>query len=102
MISIIKGTTPTIKYTFEVINPSDIVTAVLTIKSCGIITITKTLEDATVGETDISWTLTQEETLSITTGQARIMLNWVTNSSTRGASEETAINIVQNQVQEVL
>ena len=66
------------------------------------ITITKTLEDATIGETDISWILTQEETLSLATGQARMMLNWVTNGSIRGASEETPIDIVQNQVKEVL
>lgn len=102
MISIIQGTTPTIKYTFNIVNPSDIVKAVLTIKSCGVITVTKTLEDATVGETDISWTLTQEDTLTLATGKARMMLNWVTNSSTRGTSEETVIDILQNQVKEVL
>ena len=102
MISIIRGTTPTIKYTFRIVNPSDIVTAVLTIKSRGTIAITKTLEDAIVGETDLSWTLTQEETLSLTAGQARMMLNWVTSGGTRGASAETAINVEQNQVKEVL
>ena len=65
MTRIIIGTTPTITYTFKVVPVDSIVTAVLTIKERGENIIEKDLSDATVGEDTLSWTLTQEETLSL-------------------------------------
>lgn len=102
MIEIIIGTTPTIIYKFKIVSPADFVTAILTIKSMGMIIIEKTLADATAGEDSLSWTLTQEETLLIGTRSCKMMLNWVTHSGKRGASEETTIVGVSNHVREVI
>lgn len=63
---IARGTTPTIKYTFTIINPSDITVAYLTIKQ-GSVTIERDIDTATVNEDSIEWTLTQEETLALST-----------------------------------
>ena len=61
-----RGTTPTIQYNFKIIDPSTIVTAYLTIKQDGVLMIEKNLSEATVGDNFLNWTLTQEETLSLT------------------------------------
>lgn len=61
---IARGTTPTIKYTFTIVNASDITDAYLTIKQ-GTITIERGFDTATIGEDSIEWTLTQEETLKL-------------------------------------
>lgn len=58
-----RGTTPTVTYTFKVVDPADITVAYLTIKQRGNLTIEKTLETADVGEKTLKWTLTQQETL---------------------------------------
>lgn len=102
MTQIIIGTAPTIIYTFHVVSPADMTKAILTIKCNGQIILEKTLADATVGENSLSWTLTQQETLEIGTRSGKMMLNWLTNSGTRGASEETAIMGVTNHKREVI
>ena len=102
MTKIIIGTTPTITYTFKVVPVDSIVTAVLTIKERGVDIIEKDLSDATVGQDTLSWTLTQEETLSIGVKSASIMLNWLTADGTRGASREEVINGVNNHIREVI
>lgn len=102
MIEIIIGTTPTITYNFKVVSPIDLTKAILTIKSMGQIIIEKTLADAVVGENSLSWTLTQQETLDIGTRSGKMMLNWLTNSGTRGASAETIIVGVTNHKREVI
>ena len=76
--------------------------AILTIKCNGQIILEKTLADATVGENSLSWTLTQQETLNIGTRSGKMMLNWLTHSGKRGASEETTIAGIQNHVKEVI
>ena len=93
MASIIRGTTPTLKYTFNSIQVSDIVTAYLSIKSNE--DIEKSLADATIGEDYISWTLSQEETLSL--GESvKVMINWKLSDGTRGASKKTSIRVDDN------
>lgn len=99
---IIIGTTPTITYKFKLVPPSDINTAILTIVCGGSILIEKTLEEASVGEDTLSWTLSQEETLSLGTRSAKMMLNWKTESGLRGASRETSIKGVTNHKKEVI
>lgn len=101
MNKIIIGTTPTIIYTFKTVSVSDITVAILTIKS-GKDTLTKTLEDAEVGEDRLSWTLTQEETLSICSETSSMMLNWKTSDGTRGASAKTTVVMSDNYVREVI
>ena len=102
MTNIIIGTTPTITYKFSIVSPADFRTAILTIKNQSEIIIEKTLADAVAGEDSLSWTLTQQETLLIGTRSCKMMLNWVTHSGKRGASEETAIMGVSNHVREVI
>ena len=93
MASIIRGTTPTLKYTFNRIHISDIVAAYLSIKSNE--DIEKSLADATIGEDYISWTLSQEETLSFG-DNVKVMVNWLLSDGTRGASEKTSIRVDDN------
>lgn len=102
MTQIIIGTTPTITYNFKVVSVSDLTKAILTIKCNGQIILEKTLADAVVGENSLSWTLTQQETLDIGTRSGKIMLNWLTNLGTRGASAETSIMGVTNHKREVI
>lgn len=61
---IIRGTTPTIKFTFKTVDPQQIVTAYLTMKQ-GELVIEKNLADGTVGENYIEWRLSQAETVSL-------------------------------------
>lgn len=102
MTQIIIGTTPTITYNFKVVSVSDLTKAILTIKCNGQVILEKTLADAVVGEDSLSWTLTQQETLSIGTRSGKMMLNWLTHSGKRGASEEITIAGIQNHVKEVI
>ena len=101
MTQIIIGTTPTITYKFKIVSPADLRTAILTIKNQSQTILEKTLADAVVGDDSLSWTLTQQETLTIGTRTAKMMLNWVTHSGKRGASTETTIAGVSNHVKEV-
>lgn len=104
MIKIVIGTTPTIKYTFSVVDPADFSEAILTIKdSRKTEKLRKTLDMATVGSDYVEWTLTQAETLSLGTGSAlSMMLNWLTHGGTRGASAEEAVMAVNNHIREVM
>lgn len=102
MTQIIIGTTPTITYKFKIVSPAELEKAILTIKIAGQVILEKTLADAVVGEDSLSWTLTQQETLNIGTRSGKMMLNWLTHSGKRGASEETTIAGIQNHVKEVI
>lgn len=104
MVKIIIGTTPAIKYKFSIVDPADFTEAILTIKdSRKQEKLRKTLGTATIGTDYIEWTLTQAETLSLGTGSAlSMMLNWLTNDGTRGASAEEAVVAVNNHIREVM
>lgn len=104
MVKIVIGTTPTIKYNFKVIKPSDLHEAILTIVDrAKAEKVRKELDTATVGTDSIEWVLTQAETLSLGTGNNLfMMLNWLTNDGTRGASPEEIVVGVNNHIREVL
>lgn len=102
MAQIIRGTTPTIEFTFSHISVADIATAILTIKQGGEILVEKDLTSATVGEDSLSWTLTQEECLDLKYGKSTVMINWLLASSTRGASREYIVEIINNHINEVI
>lgn len=102
MANIIKGTTPTIQYTFKTVDVSFITTAILTIKQGGVLAVEKTLEAAIIGESTISWRLTQEETLALLVGTVTMMINWVTSDGTRGASKKDMVVIEGNDIEEVI
>ena len=99
---IVIGTTPTITYTFKTVSPSDFRVADLTVKVAGQILIERNIDTATIKDTEIEWTLTQEETLLIGTRSGKIMLNWVTNSGTRGVGETKSFVGGDNHKREVL
>lgn len=102
MAQIIRGTTPTIEFTFKQIEVSKLVTAILTVKQSGHVLIEKEMDEATVGETSVSWELTQEECLLLNYGRSTIMINWLLQDGTRGASNEYPVDIVQNHIPEVI
>lgn len=87
MAQIIRGTTPTLEFTYRDITVSDITTAILTLSQSGQIVIEKDLTSATVGEDTISWELTQEETLSLNGAKnVKVICDWVLASGVRGRS----------------
>ena len=102
MISIIRGTTPTVKYTFSKIDVDDLTAAYLTFEQCGSIIIEKDISVATIVDGEISWRLDQEDTLAATCGQAKMMLNWLLADGTRGASNELGVSFKDNQKDEVI
>lgn len=57
-----RGTTTEIQYSFDQVSVADITVCYLTLKQ-GSLIIEKTLTDATVGESTLTWRLTQAETL---------------------------------------
>lgn len=102
MATIIKGTTPTIKYTFNTVRPADISVAYLTATQGGTQKLNKALAAATVGTDYIAWTLTQEETLGLAADMIYFMCNWKKQDGTRGASEEMGVLVTTNQKNEVI
>lgn len=102
MTSIIKGTTPTIQFTFNYIHPTDIEVAYLTVKQNKTVILEKDITEATVGENTISWKLEQEDTLSFALGKVGIMHNWRLFDGTRGASKEAFITVDDNHKDEVI
>ena len=100
---IISGTTPTITYKFSSIDIAELAKAIMTIKMNGVIKITKELETADVDaeQKTLSWTLTQAETLSVKS-RATIMLNWLLQDGTRGATVERNIVFESNHINEVI
>lgn len=102
MTVIVKGTTPTIVYTFRAVDPSEFVKAYVTIRQNGSVILEKTLRDAEIGDGKISWTLTQEETLDFARGKITARLNWKTADGTRGVSTRSVILIEDNEKKEVI
>lgn len=102
MDTIIIGTTPTIKYSFRAVDVENLKTAILTVKRNGDILLRKELEDAEVGEKSVEWHLSQEDTLAIGTGSARIMMNWMLRDGTRGATSQRNVMMDPNHIPEVI
>lgn len=102
MAYIIRGTTPTIEFTFSEVDPAEIDTAIFTIKQHNEIMIERDLTTAVVGSNVISWTLTQEETLGLKGENITAMVNWTLPSGIRGASIELEIEMLQNHKNEVI
>ena len=102
MNKIILGTTPTILFEFRNVTPSEFVAAVMTIKGRGDILLTKTLSTAVIGDTQLSWKLSQQETINLGVGTYKIMCNWLLADGTCGACEETQLQVVSNHRNEVL
>ena len=102
MANIIRATTPTIKYTFKTVDVENITSAYMTIMMGDSVLIEKDLVEAAVDEDTIAWTLTQQETLSMTASKITIMLNWKLVDGTRGASARTTLFVEANAKEEVI
>lgn len=102
MATIVIGTTPTIIYKFRDISPDDLIQAKMTIKGKNTILLSKFLSEATIGEDNISWKLSQAETLSLGVGTRTMMLNWLMADGTRGVSPKETVNVADNDVAEVM
>lgn len=86
-MSIVRGTTPTIKYTFDVVDPANIVTAYLSIKQRHGTIIEKDISSMVAGEDYVEWTLTQEETLQLSECiQCEVQLRYRTSDGKAYAS----------------
>lgn len=86
-MEIIRGTTPTLIFTFSEIEPSDISVCYMLIKQKGQTIIEKQLSDGVVDENGLSFTLTQTDTLALsTTIPAQVLLDWKTAEGVRGRS----------------
>ena len=101
MVSIVRGTTPTIQFVFKKFDVADITAAILTVQECGTTVIERDLTSATVGEDHISWTLTQTETLQLT-GKVEAECNWLLADGTRGKSQRGTYTIDRNSKEEVM
>lgn len=84
-MEIIRGTTPTIIFTFNEIDAADISVCYLLVKQNGQTVIEKTLADAVLSDS-LSFTLTQTDTLSLKLQTAQICLDWKTTGGVRGRS----------------
>jgi hypothetical protein len=102
------GTTPTIIFNnFQVVRVGEIKEAVLTIKQGGMygrsVMIKRDLTTAEVTDTEIAWTLTQEETLGLDPkAQASVCMNFLTNTGLRGTSKVVNCYIEDNPLKEVM
>lgn len=101
MIEVIRGTTPTVKYRFKIVDVEDITEACLTIEQCEFL-VDKPLSDATKEDNCLVWRLDQSETLALSVGKAAMQVNWLLEDGTRGASKELALAIKDNQKNEVM
>ena len=107
-MEIIRGTTPTILYTFNDIDPGDITYAYLLIKQKSAV-IEKYLGDASVTPDslqtrgNISFTLTQQDTLNLTVNQrAVVSLDWKLSNGTRGRSNVVGFSVENSGKNEVV
>lgn len=100
--TIIRGTTPTIRFHYKNVHIEDITAAYLTIKQNKEVIVEKDMSEANIGEDSMSWLLSQEETLGFKVGKVAIMHNWLLADGTRGASKENFIAIEDNHIDEVI
>lgn len=92
--ALIRGTTPTLEFTYSDITVSDIVKALLVIKQDKRTMIEKDIGTATVSENSIAWTLAQEDTLLLREQRdAFIMCDWKLADGTRGRSKVLVVDV---------
>ena len=96
MASIIRGTTPLVKFTFSKVQPSEISAAVLVVKQDDRTVFEKVLSDAIVGTDAITWRLQQADTLKLAPKKnATLTCDWRTAAGVRSKSHTLAA-LVEN------
>lgn len=86
-MSLIRGTTPSITFTFDDIDASLISVAYLIMRQAGSKVIEKDITSATIDENTLTWSLTQEESLLLSLTPVEILCDWKLSSGVRGRSE---------------
>ena len=93
-MELIRGTTPTITYSFDDIHAADITVAVFCIKQLDKTIVEKNLADGLVSNDKLMFTLSQQDTLSLNSKlMAKVVLDWKLNTGIRGRS-----NIVEAKI----
>lgn len=94
MKQIIKGTTPTLKFTFDNIMTESICLAYLTIVQDKKLIIEKDITEATMDDGYIEWTLSQEETLMFNhISSLRIQMRYKLSDGFVGASDIKEVDV---------
>lgn len=105
MADIIRGTTPTITFTFSAVEVSDIAVAYLTLKQ-GAVLVEKDIAAALIDAENntLSWTLAQEDTLKLaaTTVRAAAICDWKLASGIRGRSSIASFTVSEAGKDEVI
>lgn len=100
---IARWTTPTIRYTPEAVDVSDIAEAEITIRQLGKVILHKTMEEAGIVEGGLLWSFTQEETGLMTTGaNARVQIDFKTTAGVRYTTECVEFDVIDSAVSEVI
>lgn len=99
---IVRGTTPTIEFTFTQIDPSDITVAYLALKQNSQTVVEKSITDATVTSESVMFTLAQEDTLKLTRDSGVITLDWKTANGVRGRSNALEFKVEDPAKNEVI
>lgn len=102
---LVRGTTPTILFKFKTVEVGNIAEAYLSIKQSYVPKIESNISNAEIdpNENSMSWILTQEQTLSLTTGRdAVIFCDWLLEDGTRGATIPKTLRVVPPGKEEVI
>lgn len=100
---IVRGTTPTIEYSFSTIEIAEIGKAVLTIKQLDEIVIERDLESSEVIDDKLTWSLTQEESLRLHPKvQATLYLDYVLANGRRASAKTKVIEVANTGQNEVI
>lgn len=103
MEQLARGTTPTIKWALESIDPSTITKAYLTAFQDTQVIFTKDLSQAEIGDDNIAWTLAQEDTFLLKEGSIAVFIgNILTNNSMRVRSPEGKYRVIRSGYDEVM
>lgn len=93
--------TPTIRFKFSTVTLQALTEAYLTVK-CGAVTIQKPLSEAFIDDTYLCWTLTQEETKTLTVNlTAKVMCDWKVGTK-RGRSLIAQYKITETGLEELM
>ena len=103
---IIRGTTPTISFTFNSFSVYDISAAYLVIKQANQTIIEKSIDSAwrDYENNKLSWYLDQEDTLLLSSiiKRALVVCDWVTSNGLRGRSVECWVDVGEPGKNEVI
>ena len=94
-MTIVRGTTPTVDYSFSTIDPRTLDACYMTISQDGETIIERDSETMNATSTTASWELTQEDTLGLIAGKkCEIQLRYVTSGGLAYASAISSVEVL--------